>query len=201
MLSLPPIINSEGTKISVNTTNVFIEITATDRHRANIVLAILTAQFSAYCEDLFAIEQVEILNPDGSTQLTPDLSPTSFNVDLAYCNRMLGLTIPMTDVPDLLKKMGLECTETRATDFTVSVPATRPDVLHPCDIAEDLGIAYGFNNIPRTLPATNTEGKLLPINKYTDLLRSEIAQIGYTEILTSGLVSKDELFSHLQIEF
>ncbi len=81
------------------------------------------------------------------------------------------------------------------------MPATRPDVLHPCDIAEDLGIAFGFNNIPRTLPATNTEGKLLPINKYTDLLRSEIAQIGYTEILTSGLVSKDELFSHLQIEF
>ena len=167
----------------------------------NIVLAILTAQFSAYCENLFAIEQVEIVNPDGSTQLTPDLSPTSFTVDLAYCNRMLGLTIPMTDVPDLLKKMGLECTETRETDFTVSVPATRPDVLHPCDIAEDLGIAYGFNNIPRTLPATNTEGKLLPINKYTDLLRSEIAQIGYTEILTSGLVSKDELFSHLQIDF
>ena len=51
------------------------------------------------------------------------------------------------------------------------------------------------------MPPTNTEGKLLPLNKYTDLLRQEIGQIGYTEILTSGLVSKDELFSHLQREF
>ena len=148
VLSLPPIINSEGTKISVNTTNVFIEITATDRHRAEIVLAILTSQFSAYCEELFTIEPVEIVNTDGSTTLTPRLDSTDFNVNLNYCNKMLGLEIPMTDVEGLLKKMGLVCTETREEDFTVKVPATRPDVLHPCDIAEDLGIAFGFNNIP-----------------------------------------------------
>ena len=175
VLSLPPIINSEGTKISVNTTNVFIEITATDAHRANIVLNMLVTQFSAYCEELFTVEPVEIVQPDGTKTMTPNLNNTEFTVNLGYCNRMLGLEITMDQVPDLLKKMGLVAKECRETDFDVIVPPTRPDILHPCDIAEDLGIAFGFNNIPRVLPPTNTEGKLLPLNKYTDLLRQEIA--------------------------
>ena len=65
----------------------------------------------------------------------------------------------------------------------------RADILHACDIAEDIGVAFGFNNIPRIVPPTNTVGSLLPMNKFSDLLRMEIAQAGFTEILTSGLVS------------
>ena len=32
------------------------------------------------------------------------------------------------------------------------------DVLHPCDIVEDVAIAYGFNNVKMTVPSTNTVG-------------------------------------------
>jgi phenylalanyl-tRNA synthetase beta chain len=46
VLSLPPIINSETTKITFNTKNVFIEITGTDLMKCKICLAILAAQFS-----------------------------------------------------------------------------------------------------------------------------------------------------------
>ena len=34
ILSLPPLINSEYSKIGIETKNVFIEITATDKHKA-----------------------------------------------------------------------------------------------------------------------------------------------------------------------
>ena len=34
---------------------------------------------------------------------------------------------------------------------------TRPDVLHPCDIAEDVTIAY--NNIAKVIPRVATEGR------------------------------------------
>lgn len=40
---MPPIINSEATKIEVSTRNMFIDITATDKTRADIVNAILCA--------------------------------------------------------------------------------------------------------------------------------------------------------------
>ena len=38
VLSLPPIINGEHSKISVDTTDVFIECTGTDLYRAKIVV-------------------------------------------------------------------------------------------------------------------------------------------------------------------
>ena len=41
VLSMPPIINGEHSKISLNTKNVFIEATATDLTKAKIVLDII----------------------------------------------------------------------------------------------------------------------------------------------------------------
>ena len=43
VLSLPPIINSEATKITLDTTDVFVEITATDLLKAKTCLAVLAA--------------------------------------------------------------------------------------------------------------------------------------------------------------
>ncbi len=36
-----------------------------------------------------------------------------------------------------------------------SVLFSTADVIHPCDIVEDVAIAYGFNNIKMTFPKTS----------------------------------------------
>lgn len=51
--SLPPVINSEHSKISVKTRNVFIDITATDKTKLEIVTNIIVTMFSQYTEDQF----------------------------------------------------------------------------------------------------------------------------------------------------
>jgi phenylalanyl-tRNA synthetase beta chain len=43
VLSLPPIINSEATKITLDTKNVFIEITGTDLVKTKVCLAVIAA--------------------------------------------------------------------------------------------------------------------------------------------------------------
>lgn len=43
VLSLPPIINSEATKITLDTKNVFVEITGTDIMKTKVCLAVLAA--------------------------------------------------------------------------------------------------------------------------------------------------------------
>lgn len=80
------------------------------------------------------------------------------------------------------------------------VSAIRADILHACDIAEEIGIGYGFNNIPMVYPPTNTVGSFIPENKFTDLLRHEIAQAGYIESLTCALVSIKENYTFLRYE-
>ena len=60
VLSLPPIINSETTKITHDTKNVFLDLTGTDLNKIQVCCTILAAQFSEHCQgdDKFTIEPV-----------------------------------------------------------------------------------------------------------------------------------------------
>ena len=65
LLSLPPIINGDHSKITLDTKNVFIECTATDLHKAEIVLDTMVTMFSQYCEPKFQVEAVEVSYANG----------------------------------------------------------------------------------------------------------------------------------------
>ena len=54
VLSLPPLINGAHSAISLETTDVLIECTATDLNKAKIVLNTMVAAFSQYSATEFA---------------------------------------------------------------------------------------------------------------------------------------------------
>lgn len=58
------------------------------------------------------------------------------------------------------------------------------------DIMEDVAVAYGINNIPKTVPNVSTVGAALPMNKLTDFIRREVALAGWSEVLPLILVNK-----------
>jgi phenylalanyl-tRNA synthetase beta chain len=176
VLSLPPIINSDPTKITLDTKNVFIEMTGTDLHKLEICLVIVAGLFSSHCsgDSQFTIEQVDVhYERDGSTKAYPTLNYHEFEVELNTINRTLGINIDVEKTKECAEKMGLVVKgvsqDQKAIKF--EVPPIRSDILHACDITEDIGIAYGYNNIPRELPPTNTIGKQIPENKFSDLIR------------------------------
>lgn len=53
VLSMPPMINSEHSKITLNTKNIFLDVTATDETKLAIVVNIVATMFSEYCADPF----------------------------------------------------------------------------------------------------------------------------------------------------
>jgi phenylalanyl-tRNA synthetase beta chain len=77
--SLPPIINSDHSKMSENTTNVLIEITATSKPKALICLNTLLWGFSEYCQDQWTFEAVDIVYGD-HTETTPVWKDGHFTV-------------------------------------------------------------------------------------------------------------------------
>lgn len=80
----------------------------------------------------------------------------------------------------------------------VQIPPTRADVLHQADIMEDVAIAYGFNELPRSFPSkSGTIAQPLPINKLTDIVRMEAAMAGWSEVMPLILCSHDESFAWL----
>lgn len=80
----------------------------------------------------------------------------------------------------------------------VDIPPTRADILHQVDIMEDVAIAYGFNELPRSFPSkSGTIAQPLPVNKLTDIIRMEAAMAGWSEVLPLILCSHDENFAWL----
>nr|CAI5818626.1 unnamed protein product [Callosobruchus analis] len=202
VLSLPPIINGNHSKITLNTKNVFIECTATDLTKAKIVLDTIVTMFSCYCANKYTVEYCEVVNPNGSSVLYPTLQYRRENVSAKRVNKKIGINETPQNIVALLSKMCLtsELLPGSNDSVKVTVPPTRQDIIHACDIYEDVAIAYGFNNIKRTLPKTSTIGQQFPVNKLTELLRYPIAEAGFTEVLTFTLCSRDDISTKLGIE-
>jgi len=197
VLSMPPIINSDHTKITLNTKNVFIDITATDLNKAKTTLDILTTAFSCYCEDKFSVEMVEVVKPDESTMKTPELNYREEVIHPKYVNKNIGIRIEPCEMAKLLTKMFLKSEVLPDGRLRCIIPPSRPDVLHACDIYEDIAIAYGYNNIRKRMPPTQTIAEQLPINKLCDLIKIDISLAGFTEGLTFSLCSKDDISEKL----
>ncbi len=80
----------------------------------------------------------------------------------------------------------------------MQIPPTRHDIIHACDVYEDVAIAYGYNNIAKSALTTYTVGSQTQINKLTDLLREQLAHAGFTETLTFSLCSKEDIGEKLR---
>ena len=199
IMSLPPIINSQHTKMTLNTHNVLLDITGTDKTKCEIVLNTLIAMFSCYCKNPFTVEEINVINYETNEgNIYPNLTPRKFKVDINYLKTITGIYDILPDkIVKLLEKMELKAEIINSNELEVSAPITRSDILHPCDIAEDLAISYGYNNITKELTKTKTHGVQQPYNKLSDLFRDEMAMGGYVEFLTMALLSHKDMFTNL----
>ncbi|XP_020575781.1 phenylalanine--tRNA ligase beta subunit, cytoplasmic isoform X2 [Phalaenopsis equestris] len=216
VLSLPPIINGAHSAISLSTKNVFIECTATDLTKAKIVLNTMVTMFSEYCDSKFEVEPVEVVYPDArqvedcasegvfkGKNIYPDLGVTVMDIPLSSITCPIGISLGVAEVIPLLNKMQLHAKDKLVNGnsvITVHVPPTRSDILHPCDVMEDVAIAYGYNKIPKTKPTCMTTGGQQPLNVFSDKLRGEVSRAGYMEVLTWLLCSHEENFAMVKRE-
>lgn len=198
--SLPPIINSNHSKISLATKNIFIEVTGTDKTKTDVVINQMVAMFSAYSKTPFEIEPVQIISKhNGEDRVSPRIAPRNAHAEIAYINSCLGLEYSGEQIAGLLSKMSLQAKPFDDKLLDVSIPITRPDILHQCDIMEDAAIGYGFNNLKKTKPQGDSlVAAPLPVNKVADILRIASAQSGYLEVLPLTLCSHDENFKFLR---
>lgn len=199
VLSMPPIINGDHSKITLSTRNMLIECTATDKTKASIVLNTLIAMFSRYCEKPYTCESVQVDYAGGATMITPDFSTPQVTADINYINKSIGVELQANEMLSMLGRMQLPASIVDDKTIGVNVPIIRSDVLHAADIMCDVAVGYGFNNVPERVPETSTVGRQQPLNHLADLVRREgLAQQGYTEILTWVTVSNAENFGLLR---
>ncbi|KAL0225223.1 hypothetical protein RCL1_003135 [Eukaryota sp. TZLM3-RCL] len=200
LLSLPPVINGDYSKIKTSTRNIFVECTAVDRTKAYDVLATIVSVFSGLCESMFSYRPVTINYSDGSVDLTPRMESRNVDVSLSSIRQMIGVDISVDDAVKYLKKMMLPSVSSSSSTLSVTIPPTRTDVLHPCDVVEDATVAFGFSKIPKKLPEFITFGQELPSTELVEQLRIAVSTMGFVEISTFTLISAQDYAFNLGIE-
>ncbi|XP_046967013.1 phenylalanine--tRNA ligase beta subunit [Vanessa cardui] len=199
VLSMPPIINGDHSKITLNTKNVFIECTATDLTKAIIVLDTIVCMFSEYCTNKYEVQQCKVFAPDGTYELYPQMQYREEIVNVDKANGYIGISESGSHLAALLSRMCLAAT-CDDDALRVRVPPTRHDVIHACDLYEDIAIAYGYNRIPRVEARGAAAGAQCALSKLSEQLRHECARAGYTEALTFTLCSRDDVATKLGLK-
>eukprot|EP00850_Spirogloea_muscicola_P021335 SM000245S08174 [mRNA] locus=s245:26566:32992:+ [translate_table: standard] len=144
--------------------------------------------FAQLCKRPFEVEPVVVVEADGTSTSTPNLSMKFIEVDNAYINGHIGIKQRASEAASLLTRMQLPSTaidEGGVDGFggrlRVSVPPTRSDVLHACDVME----------VPS---AYCCSGRLGDNENLNASLWLQVAQAGFTEVLTFSLISLAENF-------
>jgi phenylalanyl-tRNA synthetase beta chain len=192
VLSFPPIINGERTRVTIDTKNILLDTTGTDRKAVGVAVNIIC---TAMAEAGATIESVEI---NGAQ--TPTLAPAERVVNVTECSRLLGIDLTPQSMARLLEKMRFGAQPEGADQVRVQVPCYRADIMHDWDIFEDVAIAYGYENLQAQPPATFTVGKPHPVQSFAMITRECFCGLGYLEVMPFTLTNEDVLYKKMQRE-
>ena len=190
VLSFPPIVNSNATKISTDVKSIVVEITANNKRTAQDTIAIIAMNlFDAG----FKIQPVTIYDSvTGNKELTPFMEPKTVQVDSNYINQVIGLNLDTQEISFCLQKSRLGIAHGGAENGGIIciVPRYRTDIFHQIDIVEEVAIGYGIFNLQPTVPWSKASGERSDLTWLFNAVREILTGLGMLEILSLSLISK-----------
>ena len=190
VLSMPPIINSESTKVKQGTQRLFVDVTGVSEAA---VVKSLDTFVSSLVELGGAARTVEIINPGGATRTSPDLAPREVEIELEAAQRWLGLPLDSANLVASLRRMRLDAEplDDEGRRYRVRYPALRTDFKHMVDVFEDLAIGYGYKNISPRYVGQATTGQPRPEEVWSELASNVMCGLGYPEIMSLPMTTEE----------
>jgi phenylalanyl-tRNA synthetase beta chain len=194
VLSMPPIINGELTRVDVETRNFFLDVTGPDLRAVKQSLNVLV---TALADMGGIIESVKVKYPD-KTIVSPDLTPQKMKLRRSYANELLGLRLSENKIVECLKKCRLNARKAEDGTIEVEIPAYRIDILHEVDLVEEVAIGYGYYRLKPTKPKTVTTGSFHEATRLANVVRQIMIGLGFTEAMNFILTNNDIQFRRMR---
>ncbi len=194
VLSFPPIINGELTRVVEDTTNLFIDVTGTE---LNAISRSLNVLVTALVDMGGALETVRVEYSD-HVLVTPDLTPQKMKLRVDYSNERLGLDFSEAQTIEALQKSRLDAKVAEKGVLDVMVPAYRTDILHEIDLVEEVAVGYGVFRLEPTKPASVTTGKPHKVSEVTSSVRQIMVGLGFTEALNFVLTNEVDHYQKMR---
>jgi phenylalanyl-tRNA synthetase beta chain len=194
VLSFPPIINGELTRVVEDTRNLFIDVTGTE---LNAISRSLNVLVTALADMGGIIENVRVEYSD-QVLVTPDLTPQRMKLHVDYSNERLGLNFSEAQTIEALQKSRLDAEKVETGVLDVTIPAYRTDILHEIDLVEEVAIGYGYYNLTPTIPATVTTGKQHRVSEVAADVRQIMIGLGFVEALNFVLANEVDHYQKMR---
>ena len=192
VLSVPPIINSEKTgRVTEHTNEFFIECSGFDLSTLQLLLNMLVSSFADMGGHIYSmkVEYPKEKYPMESIT-TPNLEPREMKIDYGYINKLLGLSLSDEEIHACLEMMGYGIKTGTANAGIALVPGYRADILHTVDLAEDVAIAYGYENFEPEIPKVATIANENKLEKFSKNICSMLVGLGFQEVNTYHLTNR-----------
>jgi len=196
VLSMPPIINGELTRVTSKTTNLFLDVTGTDYAAVERSLNVLA---TALADMGGTIEKVRVKYPD-RTLVSPDFTPQKMKLRVNYANELLGLKLSEAQVVENLRKCRLDAKKVKDGVVEALIPAYRIDVLHEVDLVEEVAIGYGYYRLKPTIPETLTIGEQHPAQRTANVARQIMTGLGFTEAMNFTLTNEAVHYEKMRLK-
>lgn len=196
VLSMPPIINGELTRLTSKTTNLFLDVTGTDYTAVERSLSVLATALSDMGGTL---EKVHVKYPD-RTVVSPSLTPQRMKLRVGYANEVLGLKLSEAQVIESLKKCRLGAETVGRGVVEATIPAYRIDMLHEVDLVEEVAVGYGYYRLKPTIPERLTIGEQHPIHVAAGVVRQIMIGLGFTEVMNFTLTNEVVHFEKMRLK-
>lgn len=194
ILCIIPVTQADFTKVTEKTKNILIEVTGTDRQAVSQILNILVENWKIYGK----LYSVKVKYPDGA-EITPNLKPREMEIEAEYANNILGTEFGKEEIVKLLIKSGFD-SNIEKSKIKVFIPPYRADILHKRDVVDDIGRAYGFNNLQPSYPKTATIGELSENTKLSGAVRDVLIGCGFQDLLNFIMTDKDSNYRKMNIK-
>ena len=197
VLSMPPIINGELTKIKEDTCNIIVDVTGTDERAVNQALNIICSSFAEVGGQIKSME----VKYDDKTIISPDLTPQEMNVHVNTANELIGgTTLTAEDIKELLLKARFDAEIINDNEVKAIIPSYRVDILHEVDIVENIAVQYHINDVEAKLPDINTVAYENDWFKAEGTIREVMIGLGFQEVMSLMLTCEDAHYTKMNQE-
>ena len=186
VLSFPPVINGDLTKVSTKTRNAFIDVTSTDRKAGDDVLAIMVTTLAEAGAKIGAVN----IGYATWSRVTPDLAPVRLALDFHLVASALGLDLTRRRIVEALRRSRLS-----VKGDTAMAARYRIDLLHPIDIVEEVALGYGIDRVESLYPPSTQPGTFHPFEQFLDSTSTVMAGSEMLELMTFELVDEESLYA------
>jgi len=192
VLSFPPIINGNATRVTTSSSNLFVDVTGAKPTVLEDALAIMA---EAFWDAGAEVHGIEVLDGAESFQ-APDLSPSSMTVPARAVSDLIGLSFKPSAIVSALRRARFNASIV-GSRVKVEIPRYRVDILHIVDVAEEVMYGYGFEKLEPDFTFVYTVGSLSPRTHLIEAIRRTAVGVGLQEVMGYSLTSKEVLYDRV----